>query len=255
MMSRSIWLVSGVHLGTVKKDDNVCFSLQPMTRWYIASNQTTKNTAPAEGDENATDRSSYHHGDLRRALIEAAAGLVEESGPAGFSLREVARRAGVSHAAPAHHFGSTKGLLTAVASEGFELLTAAMRQARHGVEDPADQLRAVGRAYVSVSLGNAGHAAVMFRSDIVDHDDEFFAACGLDSYGQLQQTIEAIRDTYNPDLDVELVCKLVWSTAQGIVTLHSDFGPLDERRDVRTLELTQLLDGLVDLLLDGIRPR
>src|SRR5689334_3926996 len=64
--------------------------------------------------------SSYHHGDLRRALIDGALEAIAENGVAALSLRDVARRAGVSHAAPAHHFGDKQGLLTAIAIEGFE---------------------------------------------------------------------------------------------------------------------------------------
>ncbi len=69
-----------------------------------------------------TDTRAYHHGDLRRALLAAALEAIEESGPAALSLRDLARRAGVSHAAPAHHFGDKAGLLTALAAEGFDLL-------------------------------------------------------------------------------------------------------------------------------------
>ena len=64
-------------------------------------------------------QTAYHHGNLRRAIIDAALEAITESGPVGWSLRELARRAGVSHAAPAHHFGDKAGLLTAVAAEGF----------------------------------------------------------------------------------------------------------------------------------------
>src|SRR5258707_3669661 len=70
----------------------------------------------------ATDR--YHHGDLPNALRRAAVEVIEERGLAAFSLREVARRAGVSHNAPAHHFGDVRGLLTSLAVEGFDLLSA-----------------------------------------------------------------------------------------------------------------------------------
>src|ERR1700716_2165854 len=67
----------------------------------------------------------YHHGDLRRVLLQEAVASLRESGPTALSLRDVARRAGVSHAAPAHHFGDKAGVLTAIATEGFELLAAA----------------------------------------------------------------------------------------------------------------------------------
>lgn len=223
-----------------------------MPRWSIAA---ANRTDPALSEDAPGSKARYHHGDLRQALIDSAAGLVQEKGPAGFSLREVARRAGVSHAAPAHHFRSTKGLLTAVASEGFEALTAAMAEAVEGLDDPAERLSALGRAYVGISAEYPGHVAVMFRSDIVDHDDEYFNACGLESYAELEKTIDLLRDVYNPELDTELAGKFVWSTIQGLVSLSADFGPLDEKREVKTRELTQMIDGFVQLMLDGCRAR
>ncbi|HEY4419033.1 MAG TPA: TetR family transcriptional regulator, partial [Pseudonocardia sp.] len=71
----------------------------------------------------------YHHGDLRRALLDTALQAVAEQGPAAISLRDVARRAGVSHAAPTHHFGDKTGLLTALAAEGWSLLADALTEA------------------------------------------------------------------------------------------------------------------------------
>ncbi len=76
-----------------------------------------------------TDR-PYHHGDLRQAVLDAAVAAITEAGPAAVSLRELARRAGVSHAAPAHHFGDKAGLLTALAAEGYDLLADALHTAQ-----------------------------------------------------------------------------------------------------------------------------
>src|SRR6186713_342124 len=83
------------------------------------------------------DARPYHHGDLPRALLEAAVEAIAEVGPAAVSLRDLARRAGVSHAAPAHHFGDKAGLLTALAIEGFELLTAELTRAGSDFRDVA----------------------------------------------------------------------------------------------------------------------
>jgi AcrR family transcriptional regulator len=80
----------------------------------------------------ARSSSRYHHGDLRRALFDALGEAVLEVGPAAVSLRDLARRAGVSHAAPAHHFGGKRGLLTAFAAEGHRLLAQALREAAAG---------------------------------------------------------------------------------------------------------------------------
>lgn len=108
----------------------------------------------------------YHHGDLRRAVIDAALEATRESGPAGWSLRELARRAGVSHAAPAHHFGDKTGVLTAVAAEGFALFADAL-EAAAAVGGP----RETGLAYIRFALAHRAHFEVMFRPELYRLDD------------------------------------------------------------------------------------
>ena len=110
-------------------------------------------------------RAPYHHGALREALIEATESLLAERGPDGFSLREVARRAGVSPAAPAHHFGDAAGLLTAVATLGFAGLTEALERGHAlGGGDPRAALRGQGMEYVAFALRHPGRFRLMFRS-------------------------------------------------------------------------------------------
>jgi AcrR family transcriptional regulator len=109
----------------------------------------------------------YHHGDLRRALLDSVADVIDEVGPAALSLREVARRAGVSHAAPAHHFGDKAGLLTALAVEGYGLLTDELRSA---YERTGDFLE-VGVAYVRFAVRHRAHFEVMFRPELYRADD------------------------------------------------------------------------------------
>ncbi len=109
---------------------------------------------------------SYHHGDLRTALIEASAGLIAERGPHGFSLREVARRAGVSNAAPYRHFESRDDLVAAVAREGFDVLHAVLE--RHGdrERDPLARLRARLRAYAGFAVAYPAWHRVMFSQEL-----------------------------------------------------------------------------------------
>lgn len=111
----------------------------------------------------------YHHGDLRRTLLDTALLAVAEHGPAGLSLRDVARRAGVSHAAPAHHFGDKTGLLTVLAVEGWTLLAEAL-------EAQGDDFRGQGVAYVVFATGHPGHSAVMRAPGLVRDDDETLTA-------------------------------------------------------------------------------
>src|SRR5215472_18015254 len=106
-------------------------------------------------------RPTYHHGDLRAAILTEAARLVAERGADGVSLRELARGAGVSHAAPAHHFTDRRGLFTALAAQGFRLLTAALTDARGRFADAA-------LAYVRFALEHPGHYRVMFDRALLD---------------------------------------------------------------------------------------
>ncbi|TDB86621.1 TetR/AcrR family transcriptional regulator [Actinomadura sp. 7K534] len=107
---------------------------------------------------------SYHHGDLRRTIIEAAVDAISESGPAAWSLRELARRAGVSHAAPAHHFGDRAGVLTAVAAEGYARFA-------DSLEAAGGELDELGLAYVRFAVEHRPYFEVIFRPELYRPDD------------------------------------------------------------------------------------
>jgi AcrR family transcriptional regulator len=109
----------------------------------------------------------YHHGDLRRALVEAAFELVKEKGPQGITLREAARRAGVTHAAPYRHFADKEALLAAVAEEGFARLHAEIARAFDGV-DAAELLEVLGLTYVRFARQHPSQFRVMFGAEMGD---------------------------------------------------------------------------------------
>ncbi|NES14367.1 MULTISPECIES: TetR/AcrR family transcriptional regulator [Micromonospora] len=154
-----------------------------------------------------TSTRSYHHGDLRRALLAAAADAMAESGPAALSLRDLARRAGVSHAAPAHHFGDKAGLLTALATQGFELLGEALRAA-------GDDLRESGVAYVGFAVRHRAHFEVMFRPDLYRADDPDLVAA-RERAGELLRSGVARHTGREPDVD----SLAAWSIVHGFATL------------------------------------
>ncbi len=119
---------------------------------------------------------TYHHKNLPSTIISAALDVIAESGPSALSLRDLARRAGVSHAAPAHHFGDKAGLLTAVAVQGFGLLADALAEAQQQTGDFLE----VGVAYVGFAVGHPAHFAVMFRPELYRADNpELIAAKAL----------------------------------------------------------------------------
>lgn len=109
-------------------------------------------------------RRPYHHGNLREALLQAAVEEIAASGPARLSLREVARRVGVSSGAPAHHFGDKQGLLAAVAADGYRGLAEATARA---AQSPTENT-SVALAYVRYAVSHPAHFAVMFRPDLYD---------------------------------------------------------------------------------------
>ncbi len=110
---------------------------------------------------------AYHHGDLRRSLLDTALALVASEGIPALSLREVARRAGVSHAAPYNHFEDKAALLSAVAEEGFREMQETMEQAAVDAgPNPLEQLRSVGVAYVRFAAQHPAHFRVMFSPEV-----------------------------------------------------------------------------------------
>jgi AcrR family transcriptional regulator len=123
--------------------------------------EVTTDTSPTK------DARPYHHGDLPRALLEAAVQAILEVGPAAVSLRDLARRARVSHAAPAHHFGDKAGLLTAVAADGFRRLAATLRE----TYEATGSFLELGVAYVRFAVTHRAHFEVMFRPELYHTDD------------------------------------------------------------------------------------
>ncbi|MGW4426225.1 TetR/AcrR family transcriptional regulator [Streptosporangium sp. NPDC004631] len=139
---------------------------------------------PPEGTREINQR-SYHHGDLRRTILAAAAEAITESGPSGWSLRELARRAGVSHAAPAHHFGDKAGLLTALAVEGFDLLAGVLAEAGGDILD-------LGTAYVRFAAAHRAHYEVMFQPGLYRADDPEVTAARARTWALLEDGLRAL---------------------------------------------------------------
>ena len=129
---------------------------------------------------------SYHHGDLAAALVEAAEEELIEKGIEGFSLRGVAKRAGVSHAAPAHHFKDVQGLLTALAARGFERFVQRQGDFRRRAEkDSPSQLIASGVGYVVFAMENPALFRLMFGSNRTNFEDEHLELAASRAYDDL----------------------------------------------------------------------
>jgi AcrR family transcriptional regulator len=195
----------------------------------------------------ARSSSRYHHGDLRRALFDALGEAVLEAGPAAVSLRDLARRAGVSHAAPAHHFGGKRGLLTAFAAEGHRLLAQALHAA---AARSGGDFTDVGLAYISFALGHRAHFEVMFRPELLQRDDPELAAAMQASSLELRAGASEQPAT-TATADPEAVMIAAWSLVHGFATLWlsgnipGDLGPADElaRRVARVLDASSDATG------------
>ncbi|MCC0575061.1 TetR/AcrR family transcriptional regulator [Streptomyces californicus] len=153
---------------------------------------------------------AYHHGDLRRAVLAAALDVIAAEGPAALSLRDLARRAGVSHAAPGHHFKDRTGLLTAVAAEGYDLFADALTD--------APDLRERGVAYVRFAAAHPAHFQVMFQPDLHRADDPDLLAARARATRALRAGVAGLRPDSRGE-DDRLAGVAAWSLAHGFATL------------------------------------
>ncbi len=168
-------------------------------------------------------RASYHHGNLKAALLAAAEELIAESGSAQLTLRECARRAGVSPAAPAHHFGNLLGLLEHLATLGFEDLSSAMQSTQASLP-PAARLRAMGEAYVRFALRSPGRFRVTFGEKIrpSESPNENLRAAAERAFGLLQSEVARLPASIRKPAQVLPQTVLLWSTVHGLATLLLD---------------------------------
>jgi len=199
----------------------------------------------------------YHHGDLRRALIDTALNLVTEEQDWTFSLREVARRAGVSHRAPYNHFPEKLDLLAAVAAVGFERLRDGMLRAMAGIDEPEARLATICRTYVLLGLENPALYRLMFGpalSDAGAGDRPTVAkAAGAQARAVLEDVIlqgaRSAAFAVLPDSadEVALTALSVWSATHGLTMLVIDRIP---RADLR---VDQLIEKLLRMIVGGVR--
>lgn len=200
----------------------------------------------------------YHHGNLAEALLEAVTDLMADGGVEAVTLRAVARRAGVSHAAPTHHFRDKRGLLTAYATRGFYRFEAALRRAVDAVEaadssvpTPEDRLLACGLAYVRFAVEERHYFDVMFRPELVDFGDEELHSAGDAAFDVLLELVADCRAGAAPDdPETRRQALAAWAFVHGLGHLLAD-GPLATTTDVEDPD--ELVQGLLPVLRDGMR--
>lgn len=190
----------------------------------------------------------YHHGDLANALLDAVDEIVRERGALDVSLREAARRAGVSHSAPAHHFGDKDGMLAAFAQQGFDRLAAAMNATYREVADRPlrEQVVAMGRCYLAFAIESPAHYEVMFQAK-ADHGD------GTDLHLAAERSFLPLAVLVNqmgeagvvePDRG-RYVATLMWSACHGVASMWID-GMLPHFYEDHTY--AEVVEGVLDTL-------
>jgi AcrR family transcriptional regulator len=202
----------------------------------------------------------YHHGNLRKTLLDAAVALIGEVGPRAFTLREVARRAGVSHNAPYRHFAGKDELLAGVAAEGFERLAAAMQRSMAPATSPRERLVLCGCGYVDFALHWPHHLLVMFDQPLASGTSceprnlEEQQRIGEDAFRVLLDCIvDAQQSGDLPAGDPRPLAWTAWSLVHGIAKLATGGNlPLNPRA---TIEFTRsAAQAIVSGLNSPLRP-
>jgi AcrR family transcriptional regulator len=189
-------------------------------------------------------KAPYHHGDLRESLITAGRRLLEERGLSGFTLRECARRAEVSHAAPAHHFASIDALLAEIATRGFGELTAAMAaEGQRAAADPAARLIGQGVGYMAFAAGNPMLFRLMFNRETDRFETPALAAAAKAARELHFAAIEAAIPQATREIKVR-TSDFAWATVHGFITLllERQIGEGESSRTLKARGLAILAD-------------
>ncbi len=198
-------------------------------------------------------RAPYHHGNLKEAMVDATVALVEERGVENLSVREVAKRVGVSSGAPFRHFPTRTALLTAVAEQATRLLLEAMTDAvrRHAAAAPLDRFRALGDAYMRWALAHPTQFAIVSNRKLIDYD-------GSASLGPDNEQIRALMDDVLSEArergllrsdNIDAIALAARATAYGIARMHIDghFAQWAKGRNTR-----KVFAAVFDLFIRGI---
>jgi AcrR family transcriptional regulator len=198
-------------------------------------------------------RATYNQWDLQRAVLGAALSMIADVGPGGITIREAARTAGVTHAAPYRHFASRRDLLAAVAEEGFRALHAAMTRALDAAGDvPLERLRALGLAYVRHAVEHPSHFRVMFGPEVADKGAyPGLVEAGHATLGLLHDTVRGCQRSGAVRAgDPDRMAVALWSLVHGLADLLVD-GQVEggARWTARTAAMardvtTTIVDGL-----------
>ena len=199
-------------------------------------------------------KSAYHHGALREELVSACLSLIEAEGIQAVSLRRVAREAGVSTAAPYHHFADRAALLGLLSLRGFDELTKRLRVVVAEEPRPPQALARLIETYVQFASEHRAYFQLMFRPELtgLDKTEEVHAA-GEVAFGIVTQVVgDWQRTGLAPAGELEPLAALIWAVGHGLAALSLD-GSLDKRADkagLGTAELTRAVARILENLFD-----
>ena len=213
-----------------------------------------------------TAKKSYHHGDLRKKLLETALEIISEHGLEKVSMRGLGQRLGVSRTAPYRHFSDKSALLCAIAEQGYKRLTAAMNHFNQQLsDDPLTRLRNTGIAYVEFAVSNPVHYRIMFGNEILENKrtPELVKSAGA-TFNELLYAVKVCQDeALVKPFDPYIIANTLWSMTHGVSTLLIDGqiqavnafkGPpalLQTGIDSETVDVQRIFERMEDILLTG----
>lgn len=195
----------------------------------------------------------YHHGDLRRTMLEAAEKILDREGIAALTLRAAAREAGVTHTAPRHHFGDLVGLLTALAASGFDRLCKRMQEEADAAgSDPRSRILALGRGYVGFSRAHPGLLQLMLRAERLDWSSPALSQAAAAAFGLLTDDQAEKSDASDLDFSRLVLALARLSLVHGLTTLLLDGRVEAMAAKLPGTDIDALIDGvLMRLLSEG----
>jgi AcrR family transcriptional regulator len=193
----------------------------------------------------AQENRPLHHGNLRQALIDAGFALLSEGGRAALTLRQAAARAGVSHAAPAHHFDGLPGLLTAIAAQAFARFAKAMTEARDAAgPDAFARLDGICTGYLTFANTHAGLFDLMFNAEDIHRENPELEVGANAAYSVLRDACQPFASPARPAREIETA---VWSMVHGFALLRFTSHRADKRPFTDIPAFSQLLRNLLDI--------
>jgi AcrR family transcriptional regulator len=187
------------------------------------------------------DKKLHHHGDLRAALVRAGTEILEEEGLERFSLRKVAARAGVSHAAPAHHFEGKSALLTAIAAVAYARFTEFLREGRRAADpDPQAQLAGLCQGYLDFAEAHQAQFQLIFSTSVKENPSDELRETSMQAFDLLVETC----DLFEPSPDHPMANALmIWALVHGFATLR-EYNALMSRQTGITVPIEHILPKL-----------